>query len=195
MQKIFTNESNRYHSLSVSEYSGHYEFIDRKFSDVAFSFKGPFDSQNLAFINQYVESAVSKSGGSRSKLFKVFVELAQNIAQNSIDAKMIEGEKVGSGILVIHEKEESFEVLAANPASAKDAETYSEKIEYINTLSFKELRKFRREMLKKPAKEKGNGNIGLIVVAMHSGYPLLFETDTINKDSKFISLQVKVDKE
>ncbi len=194
MESIFRNKINRYHSLSMSKFSKYYEEVDQLFQDVAFSYKGSFDSENLEFINYYVEQAVHRKGKSRTNLFKIFIELAQNIAENSEDVKKINGELVGCGIMLIHEYDDKFKIFAGNPGSKKNIEKYIEKCKIINSLDLVGLREYRREMLKLPATKKGNGNIGLIKIAITSGSYLDVNTVTIDDQTSFITIQVDINK-
>ncbi len=167
MPRIYQNTVKRYHSLSAGKFAKYYETVDKLYEQVSFSFKGVFDACNLKLINEYITSVVELKYGSRTGLFKIFLELAQNIAENSIDASP-PSSNVGAGMMIITEFSDHFEIIAANPAKPKDAEKAKLKCDKINSCSKDELRAFRREQLKLPAGKTGNGNIGLIKVVLVS---------------------------
>jgi len=192
--KIFQNSVNRYHSLSLNKYSTFYEKIDRQFKHVQFSYKGSFDDINLSFINEYIEKAVSENEGSRTNLFRIFVELAQNIAQKSIDKINIQGQFIGVGILLIHQADTYFEIISGNPASVSDAQIITNKCEIINALSFEELRQMKRNYRKMNEGEMGNANIGLIKIALISGSKLNYTIETIDSESTFFTVRIIINK-
>jgi hypothetical protein len=192
--KIFQNSVNRYHSLSLNKYSTFYEKIDRQFKHVQFSYKGSFDDINLSFINEYIEKAVSENEGSRTNLFRIFVELAQNIAQKSIDKINIQGQFIGVGILLIHQADTYFEIISGNPASVSDAQIIANKCEIINALSFEELRQMKRNYRKMNEGEMGNANIGLIKIALISGSKLNYTIETIDSESTFFTVRIITNK-
>jgi hypothetical protein len=192
--KIFQNSVNRYHTLSLNEYSSYYEEIDRQFQNVQFSYKGPFDDENLSFINQYIEQAVSETVGSRTDLFRIFVELAQNIAQNSIDKTIIDGKPIGAGILLIHQENDFFEIISGNPTTTANSKIISEKCNLINNSSSEELRQLKRDYRNKNQGEMGNANIGLIRIAIISGFKLIYNIETIDKKHAFFTIRIKINK-
>jgi len=192
--KIFQNSVHKYHSLSFSEYSDFYEEIDQKFINVQFSYKGTFDDVNLSYINEYIETAVQASEGSRTDLFRVFVELAQNIAQNSIDREIVKREEIGVGIMLIIENDDNFEIISGNPANNEDARIISEKCDKINQSTPDELRELKREFRRMTQGEMGNANIGLIKIALISGYEFKYFITKINDSVSFFTIQIKIKK-
>jgi hypothetical protein len=185
---------NRYHSLSLNKYSRFYEKIDRQFQNVQFSYKGAFDDVNLSFINEYIEKAVAESEGSRTDLFRIFVELAQNIAQKSIDKCNINGQLTGIGILLIHQENDFFEIISGNPASVEDARIIAAKCDTINLSNSEELRQMKRDYRKMTQGEMGNANIGLIKIALISGYKLEYNIDDIDDESAFFTIRIRINK-
>jgi len=191
---IFQNEVKRYHSLSTGKYVKSYEVVDKLYEHVSFSYKGTFDQENLLFINEYIESAVEVKFGSRTDLFKIFLELAQNIGENSIETKNIDNKEVGSGMMIMSEFSDHFEIIAANPATIEDAEKVRLKTEKINRMTTAELRMFRREQLKLPAGKKGNGNVGLIKMVLIAGNKMNCSIMPGDDEFAFVVLRILIKK-
>lgn len=190
--EIFQNSIKKYHSLSINMFSQYYETIDKKYDEVQFSYKGIFDDINLSYINKYIEVAVPSESGIRTNLFKVFVELAQNIAQNSIDKIDSSGLDTGCGIMIINKRENNFEIVAGNPANNNDIEILKNKIEEVNACNESELRHLKREYRKKEQGEKGNANIGLIIIAGISVQKIAYDIIPIDDKSSFFTIIIKL---
>jgi len=192
--KIFQNTANKYHSLSMSKYSDLYQEIDKMYSDVTFSYKGSFDTENLAFINSYIEKAIPANPGTRTDLFKIFLEMALNIAQNSLDIKRIDGELIGCGMMLIHEFEDKFSIISGNPGKSENIKKLISKCNYINSLEQDGIRQYKRELMKLPAGIKGNGNIGLIKISMITGHKLEIKELPINDNESFAIMNISLHK-
>ena len=192
---VFQNTNNKYHSLSISMYSQYYAKIDEHYGDVQFSYKGSFDDINLSYINQYIELAVKEETGRRTDLFRVFVELAQNIAQNSLDKLEVKDICIGCGIMIINEVDDYFEIIAGNPATNEDVKKLEEKCDKINSCSEDELRQLKREYRRMEQGEKGNANIGLIKIALIAMNALDYNIIPIDDNSSFFTLAIKLKKQ
>ncbi|MBN2892557.1 MAG: SiaB family protein kinase [Bacteroidales bacterium] len=136
------------------------------FSTVSYS--GAFDGAVLAAFAKRVETTLSDNPKLNKKIFKIFVELAQNIALYSSDKVVTEDQTNfnGYGIFIIKEYFDKFRLFAGNMAFKEDANIASEKCEKINSLSREELRQFKRDLRKQPSSQKGGGNIGLVQVVL-----------------------------
>jgi len=55
--------------------------------DVRISYTGPFDSQVLSVIAKNIEASLSANPIINKKIFKIFIELAQNISYYSAEQK------------------------------------------------------------------------------------------------------------
>lgn len=191
---IYRNTENKYHNLSMGKFSSYYEKVDRMFPNVKFSFKGIFHDQNMSFINNYIENSVEENTTSRSDLFRIFVELAQNIVQNSLDFCIIEGRKIGEGILMIHEETDFYEIISGNPAKSNDAGHLAVKCDTINRSTPDDLRTMKREFRKMEEGEAGNAHIGLIKMGIISGRKIVYDIEPIDNETSFITLRIQINK-
>ena len=57
--------------------------------NVLISYKGPIDKVVLNIMGNYIRKLISMHPGAKPKLFKVFIELAQNISQYSSEKIII----------------------------------------------------------------------------------------------------------
>ncbi len=164
--------------------------------DVQLSYKGPIDEHILSVISKYIEVILRKNPIASRKIFKIFIELAQNISYYSAEKNILTNDKeIGSGTIVLGELDEFYTFTTGNMVRDKDIIPIIEKCEYINSLDRDALRKYKREQRKKPSGPKGGAHIGLIQVALTSANPLDVEITSIDDEFSFFSIAVKVLKE
>ena len=164
------------------------------FSDnIQLSYKGPFDSKVLSVIGQYILTIVNEKSEASQKLFKIFIELAQNIAFYSGEKSKLDS-KTGMGVLLIQDIGTHYNLHTGNVIKREDGEAIIEKCEIINTLDRQGLRDFKRQQRNLPRGQKGTANVGLIQVALTSENPLKFKMTQMDDNLSFFSITVQVDK-
>jgi len=163
--------------------------------NVPISYKGPIDEKILQAIGAHIESILSGHPKAGKKIFKIFIELAQNISYYSAEKSIYkESKEIGSGMILIGETEESYTFVTGNLVKNEDIFSIIDKSEIINSLDREELREYKREQRKLPHGPKGGAHIGLIQVALTSDNPLDIEVTPIDDDHSFFSIAVKIDK-
>lgn len=164
-------------------------------NSVSMSYTGPFDGQVLAVLAKNIEYSLSDSPAVNKKMFKIFLELAQNISYYSAEQeKNRRGEEAGVGTLTIQEFDDRYVFSTGNLVSIKQADHIIGKCERINNLGRKGLREYKRKQRKLPAGAKGGGNIGLIQVALTSGNPVNYKMLPADEESKFYVVAVTINK-
>ncbi len=171
------------------------EYYFRSKHNVIVSYKGPFDKNALNLIGNYIRGILSMNLQASKKVFKVFIELAQNISQYSAEKNII-GDYIGAGVgsLVIVQFEEYLQLVTGNLIKNEDIAPVIEKCELINTLDKEGLRKLKREHLMQHDSNKDGANIGLIQLAITSANPLDIEISSIDKEFSFFTIRVKINK-
>jgi hypothetical protein len=171
--------------------------IDELKADVfALSYLGAIDRNLLSLIAKSIEEkAASTIPSATKKLFKVFIELAQNIALYSAErSPTTDSENSGEGIIIFKEFNSYFQIYTGNMAFKQDIEALKEKIDKINQMSRDELREYKRKMRKSPNPDMGRGNIGLIQVALVSRNPIEYNILKLDNDKYFAIISSKIDK-
>ena len=171
-----------------------YEY-DKLFSkEIQISYKGPFDKHILTILGNYIKTIIGKDKQLSIKLFKIFIELAQNISYySSKRSKTIDDS--GIGILAIREVDDKFYLHSGNQVKAEDVFPILDKCEIINSLDRDGLREYKRQQRNLPRGEKGGAHIGLIQVALTSANPLDIKVTPIDDDYSFFAVTVVVDKD
>jgi hypothetical protein len=164
--------------------------------NVHISYRGPIDEKILQAIGYYIEGALSKHPKAGKKIFKIFIELAQNISYYSAEKSIFkkEAKEVGAGTVLIGESTDSYTFVTGNLVKNDDIYAIIEKSEIINSLDREGLREYKREQRKLPHGPKGGAHIGLIQVALTAAQPLDIEVTPVDDEHSFFSIAVKVNK-
>jgi hypothetical protein len=160
--------------------------------NIRISYTGPFDAQVLSVMAKNIEFSLSNNPSVNKKMFKIFLELAQNISFYSIEKD--QSDKQGIGTLTIKEYEEYFLFATGNIINHKDAEIVIERCEKINSLDRNSLREFKRKARNRAHSATGGGNIGLIQVALTSRNKLQYKTIPLEKGESYYIVAAKIDK-
>jgi len=171
------------------------EYYYRSRHDVIVSYKGPFDKNAMNLIGNYIRGIISMNPRASKKVFKVFIELAQNIAQYSAEKNII-GDYIGAGVgsLVLVEFQDYLQLVTGNLITNENIGPVIDKCELINTLDKEGLRKLKREQLKQHDHTRTGADIGLIQLAITSDNPLDIEITPIDKKCSFFTIRVKINK-
>ena len=167
-----------------------------KENNLNISYTGSFDSQILSVIAKNVENKFSKDPLLNKKLFKIFIELAQNIALYSAERVSHSKDTIysGYGSIFIKEFEDNYTVYTGNMANIDDINPAIERCKTINSLSRKKLREYKRERRRMPAGKKGGGNIGLIQISLMANNPIDYKVINIDENKYFYILAIKINK-
>jgi len=158
------------------------------------AYKGPFDKFIIAafgnFIFQYTQE--------NKKIFKVFMELAQNVAYYSLERKITENQNIGVGSLAIGsglEKHKDFYVFSiGNQIDTKNLIVLENKCKIINNCTKDELRAFKRQERSLLPGSNDNAHIGLIMSSLITNSPIDISSEAINPETSFFTINLKIDK-
>jgi hypothetical protein len=172
------------------------EFFRMFQQNVIISYRGAFDPKVLTTIAFNLENAVSD--GSRHfsrKVFKIFIELAENISYYSSEREPIGfDDSAGAGIMVVKNFPDYITYSSGNLVNRDDRIKLSEKINKINEFDREDLRAYKRDLLDMPKSRFGGANIGLIHVALLSGHSLNYQMTELEDGNTFYVLSVRIDK-
>lgn len=174
-----------------------YEYHNLLHQNILVSYKGPIDERIMNVIGENIEIVTNDGNDkAKSKIFKIFMELAQNVWLYSAEScKSMTGRQLGMGTLVIGEFGEYYTFVTGNVVKNNDIEPVIEKCEIINSLDRDSLREYRREQRRLANQGKPNsGNIGLIQVALTAESPLDIELTPVSDEESFFSIAVKIKK-
>ncbi len=159
------------------------------------SYKGPFYIELISVFGTNIRNFNDSFSNARKKLFKIFIELSQNVSNYSEDFHMVNNvQRIGVGELTLKETDTSYVFTTRNQVKDKDASILAERCELVNVSDQLKLRELKREQRLNSPGEKFGARIGLIQAVMLSKNKLEYHIDQINEKFSYFSLTVKVDK-
>lgn len=169
-------------------------------NDVVLSFEGNMSQSVLVSMVETLKEKLAADGNDATqqmirKIYGVFVELAQNIQNHSLEKVVVGQESIGIGIIVIREDEEKFMITSGNTLLNTDAEKLCRYCELINTLDEDALKKLYKEKLRMARTHQGSGaGIGLIDIIRKTDHPIAFTRQKNDENSQFLTLSVNLSK-
>jgi len=173
------------------------DFFDYfKQDNIQMCYSGPFDSLILSVLANNIENNTNANQIVVKKLYKIFIELTQNVALYSYERIKYEtnNTSVGFGSVMVRESDDYLVIIVGNITSKQDIEPIIERCNTINSLTHEDLREYKRKQRKAPNNKLGSGNIGLIQVALIAENALDFKTVNLNEDEYFYLVSVKINK-
>ncbi len=162
--------------------------------NIVASYAGPFDNDVLTLLAENLEATLWQDETLRRRFFKIFIELAQNIALYSHERVTIKGKEFGEGTMIISDYGDSFLFTAGNIVNEEVRAKLQERAETINSLDRLGLRALKRKY-RKQGNERGGGNIGLVQVALLAKNPLDIKFyPTEREGCSFYLISVKFEK-
>jgi len=160
-----------------------------------FAYEGPFFIELLAVFGNSIKSITKHYPNSKSKLFKIFIELSQNVANYSEDIhKFKNGNKIGIGKLLLIEKNDAFYFTTKNLVLNNHSKILAERCNFINNSDKKNLRKLKREQRLSAPGEKYGARIGLIHAVILSKNSLDYSVENFNAEKSFFTITTKIEK-
>lgn len=181
--------------MSESYYYKYYKEMNDHSIDLAF--KGPFSHEILLSLADTLLGTISIESEKQKvpkKVFAIFVELTQNIRDYSVEKKSYNNKQVGSGIIVLKDSKDCYNILSGNMVKKSDSEEIREYIDYLNSLDKAELKALYREKLS-TENAGSNGGVGLIHIARKSENKFELKMEPVDDEYNFFVLTTKVDKE
>jgi hypothetical protein len=159
------------------------------------SYKGPFYIELISVFGTNIRNLNDVYIDARKKLFKIFIELSQNVSNYSEDFHMVNNiQRIGVGELNVNETKDKYYFSTKNQVKKTDAEILAERCKLINLSEYNKLRELKREQRLNSPGEKFGARIGLIQAVMLSKNTLDFEVENINDMFSYFTLTVKIDK-
>ncbi|MBI9052433.1 MAG: hypothetical protein JEY96_01360 [Bacteroidales bacterium] len=159
------------------------------------SYKGPFYIELISVFGTNIRNLNDVYIDARKKLFKIFIELSQNVSNYSEDFHIVNNiQRIGVGELNVNETKDKYYFSTKNQVKKTDAEILAERCKLINSSEYNRLRELKREQRLNSPGEKFGARIGLIQAVMLSKNTLDFEVENINDTFSYFTLTVKIDK-
>ena len=110
------------------------------------SYKGPFYIELISVFGTNIRNFKDDYGNARKKLFKIFIELSQNVSNYSEDFHVVNNvQRIGVGELALKELNSAYTFTTKNQVKKGDAKILAERCELVNASDQLKLRELKRE--------------------------------------------------
>lgn len=166
---------------------------------IIISFNGSFTQGIIeeigTAITSYLQSEKDTDETDIHNVFSIYIELAQNIKtyflRKAVNADSHEiSRRAFESIIVIGRQDEHFFVCSGNLVQHEDIAGLKQRIEYVNTLSKDQLKKYYKEILRKEIAPDGSAGLGIIDMARKAALPL--EYLFMPRDDQYAFFTLKV---
>lgn len=161
-------------------------------------FQGALSQSVLSEIAEDLKEKISDRETIKSKIFAIFIELAQNIYHHSADKRHFNttDTDIGVGIVSIRDLEKCYALSAGNMVKKHQREALEERCNHINQLDKESLTEYYRQERKNARGKTSTGaHVGLIDMVRRSGNPLKIHFESVSDELSFFSITVTVDKD
>jgi hypothetical protein len=160
------------------------------------TYKGPITVNLVSFLGNYIKSFIDYDNKVLVRLFKIYIELTQNVSYYSAETKLVKnGVNCGVGWFTLQEFEDSFRITTGNRIKKSDAEKLVQYCNEINDLNEEDLRELKRKTRAQAMVRDVGAHIGLIQTSLTSGSKLEFEIESIDKSYSFFTISTKIVKQ
>jgi hypothetical protein len=159
-------------------------------------YEGPFFIDLLTMMGNYLKLYTKNYPVTQKKLFKIYVELAQNVSNYAEETFLLsnENKRIGIGELYLSDKETHYRFTTKNVVKARDAKILSQRCEIINNSNEQQLRELKRELRKTSPGAKYGARIGLVHAKLLSQNNLEYTTIAKDRHLSIFKITAKVDK-
>ena len=159
---------------------------------VKIAYKGPFSIQALSFFGNYIKTFQIENQISKTRLFKVFLELAQNVSYYSAEKCDLEDNpSIGIGVFTLKEYDQYFIITTRNKVNRDDVQVLIDNCVKINEMNQAELRNLKSLKMKNRKEHENSAHVGLIQLSLLSLNKLEHHFDST---AEHFEISVKINK-
>lgn len=167
----------------------------KEYSSELLAYKGPVSIDVVVFFSSYIRKKVMDSTQLASKLYKIFVELTQNIGYYSFEKQENEyGESDGIGKFWLSESDDYYTVSSMNVVTKEDGEVLDANCKSINELSRDGVRELKRKSRVLSSIKNNGAHVGLMHMRLVSDNLIGYAIEPIDDKTSLFSITLKVNK-
>lgn len=171
--------------------------FEEKNSDNFLFYKGSISIEIISFLANNIRDLLEGDGSTIKHVYKVFIELAQNVSYYSAESNqnnsIAKESRKGVGYLSVDKTDSGFSVTTGNIIENSHAPILEKYSSEINSLSTQELRELKRKTRMQAAVKDIGAHIGLIHTGLISGSKLDVNIKPIDSEHSFYTICVRVD--
>ena len=158
------------------------------------NYDGPFTIQVISIFAKLLENVMASANVKR-KLYRIFIELAQNLALYSHNrVQLSDDAEIGKGQVSIIDNPDSFKCITINRVLKDQADFLVKNCSEINNTSTDVLQLRKKSLYKSANFEDSGAHIGLIMISIYSENPIDAEIIRTNGEL-FIKISATINKD
>ncbi len=166
-----------------------------EFSNSIICYHGPINIDLVSFFSNYLKQHIKANSIIVSRIYKVLIELIQNVSYYSVDQFNID-RHFGSGIgwFRLDEDDETFKITTGNKILSEHGPVLQKNSNEINALDEESLRELKRKTRSQASMRDIGAHIGLIQTGIITGNTLDLEINPIDETYSYFIITAKVNK-
>lgn len=170
-------------------------FKEEQNSEHMMSFKGPLTVSLVSFMGNHLKNIIKDDHTVIKKLFRVFIELTQNVCYYSAEVVEIEeGLRSGVGWFEIKQNDRNFNISTGNLIYKEDGYKLQKNCEEINSLNEIQLRELKRKTRGQAMIRDIGAHIGLIQTSLISNNKLMYRISELSEKHSLFTISVNINK-
>lgn len=159
------------------------------------AYHGPIDMDVLSFFGKMIKRIFIHGDHSLStRIYKIYIELVQNISYYSAEMINLNGHEIGSGAFEIVDTGNTYQVRTKNLVYKADGHKLLKNCSEINTLNAEELRMLKRMKRRELVQIDTGAHIGLIHVGLLAKDKLDYKIEEMNNDYSLFNISINIKK-
>jgi hypothetical protein len=173
-------------------------FVNGPNNNNLIAYHGPISLSLTSFVGNYMKDVVPADQQVVTRIFKVFVELVQNVSNYSaqVNNKLLDVHKHRNGIgwFSIDDNNNVFQISTGNMIAKEHGPILSKNCDQINALNEEALRDLKRKTRMQSNIRDVGAHIGLIHTGILTSNPLVVEISPVDDKYSFFKITAKVNK-
>ncbi len=159
------------------------------------NYDGPFNIQIISGLAKFLSELTIATHSERRKLYRVFIELTQNVALYSSErTPLFNASAVGKGKVYIINKKEKFKCITINKIQKEHVSTLLKNCHEINNTPTEILRVKKRELYRLSGFQETGAHIGLIMIYLYSENKLDIEIIEEEENEIYFKIEATINK-
>jgi hypothetical protein len=170
-------------------------FSKDQFVNTIICYQGPINIDLVSFISNYLKQHIHANAVVVSRIYKVLIELLQNVSYYSID-QFNNNRPFGTGIgwFRVDEDDKWFTISTGNRIYKEHGPTLEKNSNEINSLKEEDLRELKRKTRSQANQRDIGAHIGLIQAGLLTGNTLDLSIEPVDDKLSFFTIKAKVNK-
>ncbi len=158
-------------------------------------FKGPVTVNFISYAGNYLQSLLYPEKRLLQEIFRVFVELTQNVSYYSAETwEDKNGVSSGVGWFSVQDFKNHYKITTGNLVKADDSPKLEAYCDEINSLSVEDRKKLKREVRSNAMLKDVNAQVGLIQVSIVSSNNLEYQIKEVDKNFSSFTISATINK-